>query len=131
MTYLEIYHSALRMIGVTESGEMTADYEERAPYLLASFVSQCAPLDRKYRSAHSLDAVVYPRVAAVTMNEEFHLSDVFLSAAGTYLASMLILEENETVSEKLFDQYCDSLASIECALPASSTSIKNCYPGLL
>ena len=53
MTYLDLYHAALSKIGVVESTESVKDYEERAPYLLASFVSQCASLDKKFRKAET------------------------------------------------------------------------------
>ena len=131
MTYLNIYESAARMIGVVGTSELTEDYEERAPYLLATFVSQCAQQDRKYRIANGLEKANVPHVAAVKMSDAFPLSDVFLPAAGYYLAAMLIMEENEDMSEQLFDRYCDALASIEASLPATTAPIKNKYPGLL
>lgn len=130
MTYLDLYHAALSKIGVVESTESVKDYEERAPYLLASFVSQCASLDKKFRKAHGNTPATISHVAAVTMNDAFPLSDVFLTAASDYLAAMLIMEENEKVSEDLFDRYCDTLACIEAELPAGIEPIVNRYGGL-
>lgn len=131
MTYQDLYHTALSKIGIVSSSATTEDYEERTPYLLASFVSQCSSLDKKYRKAHALEPVTVQHRAAVTMSDEFELSEVFLSAAGDYLAAMLIMEENEKVSEDLFDRYCDALAGIEAELPASVEPILSHYPGLL
>lgn len=131
MTYNDLYLAALKKIGITSTATQTEDYEDRAPYLLASFCSTCSSLDRKYRKANGLKAATFSNVAAVNMNDSFALSDVLIPAASCYLGAMLVLEENEAMSDRLFDQYCDELASIEAALPAACEAIVSKYSNLL
>ena len=53
MTAQEILDAAIAMACEDPSDtDANADYVDRAPYLLASFLTRCAPLDRAYRRAH-------------------------------------------------------------------------------
>ena len=105
--------------------EGTEDYEERAPYLLASFLNRCAPLDRLYRRANALGASAGFDGACFPLDDAFPLSAIFATAATYYLAAMLVLDENEEMSDRFFAMYADELTSIRTSIPAVVEPILN------
>ncbi len=128
MTAQEIFDAALRM--VCENPDETQefeDYTDRAPYLLATCAQECAGLDDLYRRAHELTARSVSIGATIPLTAEFPLSAVFTPAAGYYLSAMLVLDENEAMSDRFFALYSDALAAIQSALPARSETIVQCY----
>jgi single-stranded-DNA-specific exonuclease len=54
------------------------------------------------------------------LEEAFPLCDIMSVPVATYLASMLVMDENPTLAEALYDQYCDLIATIgaECSCSA-------------
>ena len=50
MTCKEIYDTAISLVAESRDPADTADYEERAPYLLAAFCSELADTDKKLRT---------------------------------------------------------------------------------
>ena len=126
----EVLTAAIRLICESPGAEESLDYTERAPYILAAFFSQAAGTDRRYRSAHGLEKAAPSPTAYANLEAEFSLSEVFFQPAVYYLAAMLVLEENEALSERLFDQYSDGMALICAELPARGESICDRY-GLL
>lgn len=123
----DVYELALALLA--ENGERTenGDYEERAGYLVSAFSSEAEPIDRCLREqkgpgAEEIDIPIY-----LSLEEAFPLSDVFASAAGYYLASMLILDEDPDLSDVLFTRYCDRIAAISAEIPMRSYSIADRY----
>ena len=116
----DIYLSALALIDENASNGDTSDLEERAPFILATFCTTCKTLDKKLRLRDSLNA--QPKFSSVKLNltSEFPLCDALSAPAATYLASMLMIDENPYLSETLYDKYCDSIATIgaECSCSA-------------
>lgn len=131
MTYRQIYENALRLICETDSAMDTADYEERATYVLATFLGQCAPIDRQYRAAHQMSAHSVLPVACVDPDHTFDLADVFASPAEYYLSAMLVLDENEEMSERFFSLYTDAISSLLDSLPCACESIRDRYTLLI
>ncbi|MBQ7336005.1 MAG: hypothetical protein IJW92_05995 [Clostridia bacterium] len=128
MTCQELLDAAVRLVCEDPSlPQNLEDYTERAPYLLASCLTQCAPLDARYRLAHGLDAVEAFEGAAIDLGEAFPLCGIFAPAAVYYLAAMLVIDENERMSDKYFSLYSDALASIQVELPATATHITDRY----
>ncbi len=124
MTYSELFPSAVSLACEDPNGgDSIADYSERAPYLFANLLTLVTPLDKLYRHSHGLEAATPFSGVAVEMSDEFHLSPIFAPAALYYVAAMLVLDENESMSDKLFALYSDTLASIQNALPAKCTPI--------
>ncbi len=120
MTAQQLLEAAIAMVCEDPTDtEANADYADRAPYLLASFLNQCAPLDHAYRRAHALGEATAFDGALLELGDVFPLSGVFAPAAVYYLAAMLVLDENEDMSDRFFALYTDSLASIQNALPAT------------
>ena len=130
MTCQEIYSAALRLICENEEADVS-DYEDRAPYLLGNFYAEQIPLQKKLDAAKGEEPVVYPTSLVLDLDEEFPLSDEFLSPATYYLAAMLVLDENESMSDRLFDRYIDGVASLAMSLPTSLHPIRDRYNCLI
>ena len=127
MTYGEIYNLALAYLNESATADC-ADYEDRAGYILASALSYCAPADKKYRQANGLEALKLAKLPAyVELESECPLSDVFVAPIAYYLAAMLCLDENEALSEGLFDRYTDAIATLMCSLPTATEKISDHY----
>jgi hypothetical protein len=129
MTYQDVLNSAtLAVCESTRAADGIADYTERAPYLLASFVTHYADTDRLYRKAHGLPAVGIPTDSIlVSLSDVFALSDVFVPAAVSYLASQLTIDENEEMSDRFFDRYINMILSIKQELPCLCESTVDRY----
>ena len=127
MTNRELYDAALRLIAESTNEGDAADYEERAPYLLAAFCTEMATLDKHLRASRgdgcdvSIDAVLLP------LEESFPLSSRFTAAASLYLAAMLILDTDEERSDALYGQYSDAVSRIADGIPAISRPIVDKY----
>ncbi|MBQ9131888.1 MAG: hypothetical protein IJX62_05410 [Clostridia bacterium] len=132
MTYRELFDAAVRMVDENAADGDTEDYEERAGYLLATACSQCAPQDEVYRKAHGLGQSTTQDVGLyVTLDGEFPLSPIFAPAVACYLAAMLVLDENEEMSDTLFSHYANALAAIRGGLPVTAEKIADHYEGTL
>ncbi len=129
MTYLDILKTAIGMVGEVIESYDNSDYEECSPYLLATFCRECASADQRYRQAFNPDAPTpkIPKVACVDLADTFPLSDVLAPAASYYLASMLVADENDSLSDRFFSLYTDAVASLLASLPTVSTSVVDRY----
>ena len=115
MTNQEIYRAALGLLA--EPGD-PSDYADRAPYIIANFISENLQLDKNYRTFRGEDAPVVTQTVCVNMDGEFPLSPRFAPAAEFYLASMLIDDEDTDRADTFFDRYCTSLSTIISEIPA-------------
>ncbi len=127
MTGNDIYLSALAKIGECASEERTDDYAERAPYILASAVSDLAALDRSYRAMRDGEAAEPFSGVYLPLEDDFPLSDRFASVVSDYLASMLTATEDEALSDTLFDRFCRGVALITAEIPAERRKITDIY----
>lgn len=123
----KIYDASLRILAESTVDGDNADYEERAPYLIAAFCTQVEDLDVALR--HSLGESTQHDFNAVyvSLEDEFPLLDRFAPAAALYLASMLVMDDLEALSDRLYERYCDHISKICDQLPAVSTSITDRY----
>lgn len=126
----DIYKAALALIGEIGDPKRTADYSERAPYILANSVCELKHLDENYRKANSLpEAPELPTVfVSLSLTEPFPLADRFFGVVSEYLAALLIIEENSTLSDKLYNRFCLSMAAITAEIPAERQKILDKYP---
>ncbi len=115
------------MVGRDITNDEYADYTDRAPYIIASFLCEASEADRLYRLVHGLDPLGESETVYLDLNQDFPLCNCFASAAAYYLASMLVCDESVSLSDKFYDKYCDSISSILASLPAESESIVNKY----
>lgn len=122
-----IYVSALRLIGENPNADVNNDYEERASYLLAAFCTEAAQVDKAYREANGLEAATEADCVFLPLEADFPCADRFATAAAMYLAAMLIIDENIELSDKLFERYCDIMATIQSEIPAKIEKIAQKY----
>lgn len=130
MTCRDIYTVALEMVAEALDND-NSDYEERAPYLLASFCSTCRTLDARYREANGCEAASDFSDTCLNLEDAFPLHRAFSSPAAAYLAAMLVVDENEELSDRFCALYSDRLAQLQAELPCKTESIQNRYVGLL
>lgn len=116
MKYFELIENAVALVCEDPASDTTDDYYERAAYILGTFVSQSAEYDNRYRITKGEDTVTHAITLFVDSERDFALSDVFIPIAVHYLAAMLVLEENEEMSEKFFSLYTDGLSSLLASL---------------
>ena len=126
MTYQDIYDTALRLV-CEDSSAAAPDYDDRAPYLLANFYNEQVPLQKKLDAAKGAEPTDYQPEVCVDLGVDFPFSEELISPATYYLAAMLSLDENEELSDRLFDRYIDGVATVAMSLPASLHPIKDCY----
>ena len=119
-----IFRSALKLLGEVGNESDNPDYSDRAPYIIAAFVSEAFDADKKFRLAHGLGEADEPNQVYIDLEDEFPLSDRLAPICAFYLASILISDENPEISESYYDRYCDSISSFIASLPAKVESIK-------
>lgn len=111
-TNRDIYNNALALVGETVSSEYVEDYEERAPYLIASFCSQAKLLDKHIRASEGLDEQSAFSAVYLSLDNEFPLCDRLAPAAALYVASMTVIDEDPDLSDELYERYCDSMSTL-------------------
>ena len=127
VTNREIYTGALALIAENANSVNTEDYEDRAPYLIASFCSSNASLDKKIRKMDNLPDASRFSPVYLSLEFDFPLCDRLTSAASLYTASMLTIDEDATLSDSLYDKYCDAISSLEtCYSSGEHTTISDC-----
>ena len=77
--------------------------------------------------ANELDEASEADCVFLPLEDDFPCADRFASAAALYLAAMLIIDENIELSDKLFDRYCDIMATIHSEIPAKIEKIAQKY----
>lgn len=122
----EVIDSALALIDEVNDGSVD-DYVERCPYLMAAFCSETGALDILWREKSGEATQNSFSAVAIDMDEEFPLSERFIPAAASYIAAMLVLEENEELYEKLYARYSDLISGICAELPGAAEKITEVY----
>ena len=123
MTNREIYNNSLALIGESLNSEYQEDYEERAPYIIASVASHNLMLDRRIRAAEALTAGHSFSPVYLSLDLDFPLCDRLAFPAALYVASLLVIDEDPDLSDTLYDKYCDSIATLETNYSSNETVI--------
>ncbi|MBE6667310.1 MAG: hypothetical protein E7607_03255 [Ruminococcaceae bacterium] len=123
----DIYKAALHLLSQSADEGENPDFEERAPYLLASFCSEVFEIDRIYRSILNLPPIDKFDRVWLPLDEDFPLVERLASVASKYLAAMLVIDEDSELSDKLYEHYCDGISRLRAELPCVLESIKNKY----
>ena len=108
----DIYTNALVHIGEASNSSLNADYEDRAPYLIASFCSLAKSTDKKIRNAQNLTSQSKFSPVFLSLDSSFPLCDDLCPIASLYVAAMLVIDEDTELSDTLYDKYCDGMASL-------------------
>ena len=125
----DIYDSALRILAESAGLSDNADYEERAPYLLAAFCNEAQSTDEALRRSLGLSPISELDSTYIDLSEKFPLLPRFSTCAARYLAAMLILDDNREISDILYDKYCDAISSICASISAVKENIIDKYFG--
>ena len=128
MLLRNIYETALKLLGEVECTASEDELAERAPYIGAALCTEASALDRAYRRAFGMEEARAVNDLYIDLNSEFPLADRFAPAAAYYMAALLILDEDVELYEKLFERWCDALASISAEIPFVKGSIADVYP---
>ena len=111
ITCRDIYTNALVHIGEVSNSDFTADYEDRAPYLIASFCSLSKSIDKQIRKAQNLAEQSKFSPVFLSLDSSFPLCEDLSPIAALYTAAMLVIDEDADLSDSLYDKYCDGIAS--------------------
>ncbi|MBQ9085591.1 MAG: hypothetical protein IJY47_00220 [Clostridia bacterium] len=123
----DIYENALRLLAQSADSGENEDYEERAPFLIASFCTEAMELDRFLReSVGESPAAEFGKVW-MELSEEFPLLERLAPIACLYVAAMLVLEENADLSDRLYDLYSQGISAIWNGITSVIDSIKEQY----
>ena len=128
MKLRSVYLTALKLIGEVDCSLSESELAERAPYIGAALCREAASLDRAYRKAFGIGESKEFEGLYLDLNAEFPLADRFAPAAAYFMAAMLILDEDTELYEKLFERWCDALASISAEIPFVKGSTTDVYP---
>ncbi|MBR2347011.1 MAG: hypothetical protein IKA68_05355 [Clostridia bacterium] len=121
-TNREIYENALRLIGETGEDDLCSDYEERAPYVIASFCTQVSDVDKRIRMLEGLDAVGDFNKLYLDLDGNFPLCDKLLGCASLYLAAMLLSDNDYELADSFYDKYCDAIATLSASVGIASAA---------
>lgn len=126
----DVYTSAKAMLaeplGESDAARR-ADYDERAPYLIAAMCDEARAIDAAFRQATGEPAQTQFSPVCLELSAPFPLTERFAAPAAAYLAAMLVLDENEALSDTLYSRYCDLMSDLCAACPASSKAIIDVY----
>ena len=123
----EIYEMALHLLAEPIEEGRLDDYENRAPYLLGGFLYENRKADACSREFNGLEPHGFIGAVYNDLDEDFPFVDRFVTATSYYLASMLVIDENAELSDKLFGMFCDSMTQITSEIPAISESLIDVY----
>ena len=126
----DVYTSAKAMLAEPlDNNDMSRhdDYDERAPYLIAAMCDEARAMDAVFRQATGQLPQPDFSPVCIELTAPFLLTERFAAPAAAYLAAMLIIDENEALSDTLYSRYCDLMSDICAACPASSKAIIDVY----
>ena len=123
----DIYESALRILAQSSVLGENEDFEDRAPYLLASFCSEALEINRHLCEALGMTPLTQMDSVLLPLEETFPLLDRLAPIACLYLAAMLILDEDGETSDKLYARYCEKITALWHEIPAVIEKIKEKY----
>ena len=112
MTVNEIYQSALRLISECAAEGNNDDYEERAPYIVATFCSDVRGTDAAVRKLIGADEAEDFSPVYIPLESDFPLLDTFAGCAALYLSAMLVIDYDAELYDRLFAQYCDTISTV-------------------
>lgn len=126
----EIYELSLSLLAQQIDSAENDDFEERAPFLIASFCAEACELDRYLRQGAGIGGARDFERVRVDLDEDFPLLERLAPLAGLYLAAMLVIDEDGTLSDTLYERYCDGMTALRCGIPCAVEEIVNAYPSL-
>lgn len=123
-TNQEVFRGALSVLGEPD-GNYCDDYEERAPYLIATFCSMTKDIDKGIRLIEGLEAGVKFSPVYLSLSDDFPLCDSLVPCASLYVAAMLVIDEDPELSDSIYEKYCDAISDLSAYVAASSSADKD------
>ncbi len=127
VTVKDIYDQALAILGEAPDPDGAHEFAERASYLTASFCANTADIDRDFRDSHGLGTQPEFSEIYLELDSTFPFCERFATPAAYFVAAMLILDENESLSDSIYEKYCDALARTISEIPYKKERIANVY----
>ncbi|MBQ9113036.1 MAG: hypothetical protein IJY08_05590 [Clostridia bacterium] len=127
MTVNEIYLGALSLLAESAFSGDTDDYAERAPYLAAAFCTEAQDTDDAMRAALGEPEAADFNAVHIPLDDSFPLLDRFAPAACLYIAAMLVIDEDEELSDRLYDRYSDCMSRICESVPSIPQTVTDVY----
>ena len=84
-------------------------------------------LEAEYRRVTGMGERDYVHAVYADLDDDFPFAERFISSAGYYLASMLVIEENSELADRFFDMYSTSMTKLISEIPATAERIVECY----
>ena len=119
MTNRDIYDTSLALLA-EQQDELSADYEERAPHILAAFFCECREV-LGCRGTPEGEGGALP-----DLDDEFPLPERFFSAGAYYRAATLVETENDELCDRLFARYASAMSSMAQNI-GEPTSVRDVY----
>ena len=126
VTCHDIYTAALALL-TKSAADRTCDFDDRAPYLMAAFCCEVGDIDAVLRETEGAEPQPTFSAVCIELDENFPLLPRFAPIAAAYIAAMLVLDENEQLSDKLYERYCDAMSELCTSLPATCHTITDVY----
>lgn len=123
----EIYELALNLLAEPACDINTDDYLSRASYLLGTFFYENCGLDDSYREAYGFESRRPIHAVCIDLDDEFPFVERFAPVAAYYLASTLVIDDNEALGDRFYDLFSAAMSKLISEIPASSESIINIY----
>ena len=123
----DIYSNAMTLLAQPIDNGDNNDFEERAPYILANFCREAFELDKNLRIMSGLSVQNKFSKIILELDSDFPLLDRFATVAAMYLAAMIIIDEDRELSDRLYDMYCDAMATLQCQIPSVIEKITDKY----
>ena len=127
MTCKSIYDAALRLLAESVNPEDNADYEERAPYLIAAFCTEHKDTDARLREFLGKTAIPDFESLYIELDSTFPLLPKLAACASLYVAAMLVIDDFPELSDRLYDRYCDCASRIYESVLGKSEKTSNKY----
>lgn len=123
----DIYRLSLNILAQDSESNTTSDLEHRASYLLALFCMESQELDRHLRKQMGIEEGEEFQRLHLDLSSQFPLLDSLVPAAALYLAAMLMVDEDEALYEKIYEQYCDVISKLQSGFSFELESIEDLY----
>ncbi len=123
----DIRETAYALIGETNTFSDTRDYDDRFPFVLATFINQNSSLDGVVKKQLGIVGEDCHAVCGTDIFGDFPLLDRFAAPAVYYVASMLVTDENTELSDKFFELYEKAMNDMFSALPLTHGQIEDAY----
>ncbi len=123
----KVYESALCLLAESTAATENADYEERAPYILAVFCNEALALDEAMRKFTGQEEDISFDGIYLGLDDKFPLLPRFATLAALYLAAMLVLDDNAELSDKLYEKYEQGMRAVCDGMIGLNQSITDKY----